>query len=346
VAGSDDSRVDELAFSRSGRLSVMTATSPRTSYSICEYSFPLGHRRARTVTVRIEDADKERSRFVDLMANSTSDDSALLVDRQGPILTLTLNRPKRKNALTRDMVLAITQHVFDAGADDETRVVVIRSTGDDFCTGMDLGQSNRERGSGSDDPEQQPAKPRIGHLQRSFQVGPHRMIATMEQAQVPIIASVRGWAAGIGNSLALSADFVIAGPTAKFWVPFVTKGFTPDSGNTWLLPRLVGLSRAKQMIMRGRPIDGQTAAEWGLVAECVPDHELDNTVDALASEMAAAATASVGFAKTLIHRNLEVGLNTALQTEGIYEEVAVRSDDFKEGMRAFAERREPRYTGR
>jgi 2-(1,2-epoxy-1,2-dihydrophenyl)acetyl-CoA isomerase len=266
----------------------------------------------------------------------------VLIERAGSIMTLTLNRPRRKNALTRDMVRTITEQVVDAGADDATRVVVIRAAGHDFCTGMEIGGDSSREGRGGGER----GKPRVGHLQRSFQVGPHRMIAAMEQAQVPIIAAVRGWAAGLGNALALSADFVIASPTAKFWVPFVTKGFTPDSGNSWLMPRLVGLARAKQMIMRGRPVDGETAASWGLVAECVPDDELDATVDALAVEMAGAATVAVGLAKTLIHRNLEVGLHTGLQTEGIYEELAVRSDDFKEGIKAFVEKRDPSYTGR
>jgi 2-(1,2-epoxy-1,2-dihydrophenyl)acetyl-CoA isomerase len=168
----------------------------------------------------------------------------------------------------------------------------------------------------------------------------------MEQAQIPIVAAVRGWAAGFGNAFALSADFVIASPSAKFWVPFVTKGFTPDSGNSWLLPRLVGLARAKEMVMRGRPIDGETAADWGLISRCVEDSELDATTDALAKELAEAATTSVGFAKLLLHRNLDISLFSALQIEGVTEEVAVRSEDFKEGMRAFGEKRPPTYSGR
>lgn len=281
------------------------------------------------------------------MNEELAKEAPLLVQRKGPVLTLTLNRPERKNALSHEMVVMMADEVIAAGADDVTRVVVIRAQGADFCSGMDLAQSNqRHRDADPGAAQAPPAKPRIGHLQRSFQVGPHRLIAAMEQAQVPIIAGVRGWAAGIGNALALSADFVIAGSSAKFWVPFVTKGFTPDSGNSWILPRLVGLPRAKEMVMRGRPIDGQTAASWGLISQCVGDDELDSAVDDLAAELARMATASVGFAKMLLHRNLEVSLYSALQIEGITEEVAVRSDDFKEGMRAFAEKRDPSYTGR
>ncbi|MFI5040379.1 MAG: enoyl-CoA hydratase/isomerase family protein [Acidimicrobiales bacterium] len=280
------------------------------------------------------------------MSDDRTDDQGaepVLVSRDGPVLTLTLNRPQRKNALSADMVHTITDAVEGAGSDDVTRVVVLRAVGDDFCSGIDLVQSNRRDEGPTSDPGR--TKPRAGHLQRSFHVGAHRMIEVLDGVQVPVVAGVRGWAAGIGNMLALSADVVIATPSARFWVPFVTKGFTPDSGNTWLLPRLVGLARAKEMVLRGKPVPGERAAAWGLVSECVAEEELESAVAAVVEELAGAATVSVGLAKTLLHRNLEVGLTAALQNEGIYEELAVRSDDFKEGMRAFAEKRPPSYTG-
>lgn len=266
-----------------------------------------------------------------------------LVARDGPVLRITLNRAHRKNALTYDMVSGIADTVDGAGQDDVTRVIVLRANGDDFCSGVDLGQSNSTSRPGAA-PEAR-TKPRVGHLQRSFIYGAHRMIRALDAVQVPVVSGVRGWAAGIGNMLALSADVVIATPSARFWVPFVTKGFTPDSGNTYLLPRLIGLTRAKEMVLRGRPVPGERAARWGLVSECVAEDELDAAVAAAVDEFAAAATVSVGLAKTLLHRNLECDLAGALQNEGVYEELAVRTDDFKEGMRSFAEKRDPRYTG-
>jgi len=271
-----------------------------------------------------------------------SDAPHLIVDRDGPVLRITLNRPDRKNALAVDMVTGITDAVDAAGQDDTTRVIVLRAAGTDFCTGIDLVQSNSavRRGGGEGQ-----ARPRTGHLQRGFTYGAHRMIRALDAVQVPVVAGVRGWAAGIGNMLALSADVVIATPSAKFWVPFVTKGFTPDSGNTYLLPRLVGLARAKEMVLRGKPVPGERAADWGLVSDCVPEDDLDPAVEAVVEEFAGAATVSVGLARTLLHRNLECDLAGALQNEGIYEEVAVRSDDFKEGMSAFGEKRDPSYTG-
>ncbi len=278
------------------------------------------------------------------MADEGSDGhEPVLVTRDGAVLTLTLNRPERKNALTDEMIATITEVVERAGDDDTTRVIVLRGAGSDFCSGFDLAQStSRERRAGR---EFRGGRPRTGHLQRGFQGGPHRMIEAFDRVQLPVVAGVRGWAAGIGNMLALSADVVVATPSANFWVPFVKKGFTPDSGNTWLLPRLVGIARAKEMILRGRPVNGETAATWGLVSECVPEEELDLALSTVTSELASAATLSVGLAKALIHRNLEVTLHAGLQNEGIYEELAVRSDDFKEGIRSFTEKRPPRYSG-
>lgn len=272
-----------------------------------------------------------------------TDKPPVLVTTQDGVLYLTLNRAERKNALTVSMIRSIIEQLELAAVDDRTRVVVLRAEGPDFCSGIDLIESNRrDRGSQADGGRN---RPRVGHLQRGFPLGAHRMIQAIMSVQLPVVSAVRGWAAGVGNALALSADFTIAADTAKFWVPFATKGFTPDSGNSWLLPRMVGLARAKEMLMRGRPVDGPTAAAWGLVSMCVSDTELERCVDETAAELAQMPTVAVGLTKSLVHGNLESGFTAALQSEGVYEELGVRSDDFKEGMRAFAEKREPRYTG-
>ncbi len=277
------------------------------------------------------------------MAGDAPDDKgeALLVQRRGGVMSVVLNRPDRKNALSTEMVSGITEAITQASVDDETRVVVITASGSDFCSGIDLVESNRP-GRGS---QSEARRPRTGHLQRGFHTGAHKMIQTIFAAQVPVVCGVQGWAAGIGNALALSADITIATDSAKFWVPFVTKGFTPDSGNSWLIPRLVGLARAKEMILMGMPVEGRRAAEWGLISQCVPEDELGEAVQQVAEDFARMATVSVGLAKALLHGNLESPLTVALQNEGIYEELAVRSDDFKEGMKAFAQKRTPEFTG-
>jgi 2-(1,2-epoxy-1,2-dihydrophenyl)acetyl-CoA isomerase len=273
--------------------------------------------------------------------SSKGGSDSLIVSRAGGVTSIVLNRPHRKNALTSDMVSGITETVVTASDDDDTRVVVITANGDDFCSGIDLVESNRP-GRGTGDGH---GRPRTGHLQRSLHTGAHRMIQAIFSAQVPVVAGVQGWAAGVGNALALSADVTVAADTARFWVPFVTKGFTPDTGNSWLLPRLVGLARAKEMVLRGKPVPGPRAEAWGLVSCCVPAGDLQATVDATVAEFASMPTVSVGLAKTLLHGNLDSPFAVALQNEAIYEELAVRSDDFKEGIRAFMDKRDPDFTG-
>jgi 2-(1,2-epoxy-1,2-dihydrophenyl)acetyl-CoA isomerase len=273
-------------------------------------------------------------------AQESSPEGDLLVTRDDGILRITLNRPDRRNALTAAMVDTMTETLESADLDDTTRVVVLRGAGADFCSGFDIGGPGGPGGGGTRE------RPRTGHMQRGLHANAHRLVRTLAEVQLPVVAAVRGWAAGFGNALALSADVVVATPDARFWVPFVPRGFTPDSATTYLLPRLVGLPRAKQMVLRGKPVDGATAAEWGLISECVADDELDAATDALVAEFAAAATVSVGLAKLLLHQNLGVDIGAALQNEAMAEELALRSDDFKEGMRAFGERRPPNYTGR
>jgi 2-(1,2-epoxy-1,2-dihydrophenyl)acetyl-CoA isomerase len=257
----------------------------------------------------------------------------------GPVRRITLDRADKRNAMTIAMFDAVSDAIVGAVADDAVRVVVIRGRGDHFCSGAEIG-------TGSSDRNEAPDKPRTGHLQRNLRASPHRMVRTLFEAEIPIVTGVQGYAAGIGNVLALAGDHVVAARSARFWVPFVARGFTPDSGTTFLLPRLIGVARAKEMILRGRKVDGALAAEWGLVSEVVDDNVLDDTVEAVVQEFARAPTVAVSLAKQLVFRGLTGDLNDALEREALTEELAVRSDDFKEGMRAFVQRRDPDYTGR
>ena len=259
----------------------------------------------------------------------------------GPVRRVTLDRPEKRNAMTIAMFDAVTDAVEGAVADDSVRVVVLRGRGDHFCAGAEIGTGDR-----TDDGDRKPAKPRTGHLQRNLRASPHRMIRTLFESEIPIVTGVQGYAAGIGNALALSGDHVVAARSAQFWVPFVARGFTPDSGTTFLLPRLVGVARAKEMILRGTRVDGTLAADWGLVSQVVDDGALDAAVEDVVQEFARAPTVALSLAKQLVHRGLTGDLADALEREALTEELAVRSDDFKEGMRAFAQHREPDYRGR
>jgi len=258
----------------------------------------------------------------------------------GAVRRITLDRADKRNAMTVAMFDAVTGAVEGAVADDAIRVVALRGRGDHFCSGAEIGTGDADAGS------ERPAKPRTGHLQRNLRASPHRMVRTLFEADIPIVTGVQGYAAGIGNALALAGDHVVAARSAQFWVPFVTRGFTPHSGTTFLLPRLIGVARAKEMILRGKRVDGATAAEWGLVSQVVDDDALDDAVEEVVAEFARAATVAVGLAKQLVYRNLTADLEEALEREGMAEELAVRSDDFKEGIRAFVQRRDPDYSGR
>lgn len=261
-----------------------------------------------------------------------------LID-DGPVLRLTLTRPKAGNAINHAVMAGLLSALDRASRSDEVRVIALTAHGRNFCTGVDLAEAN--------DPAGQPtARPRAGYIQRRMNLGAHQLVRAFAELQLPVVVGVRGWVAGLGNSLALLSDYIVASETAKFWTPFVGRGFTPDSGSSYLLPRLIGLPRAKEMLLLGRPVDATKADRWGMVNEVVADEELEQRVEQAVQEFARAATASVGLAKALVHRNLDADLSQALVQEGLMEEVSLRSADFKEGIASLMQKRDPDYTGR
>lgn len=259
----------------------------------------------------------------------------LAITTDGPILRVTLDRPERRNALTRQMVAELARIVRDAAADDDTRVLVLSGSGSDFCSGIDLTQPH----------EQEARRPRTGHVERRLGSTVHPLIDAMLMAEIPVVTAVDGWAIGIGCVLALAGDYVIATKEARFWTPFVGRGFTPDSGTTWLMPRLIGMARARDMILRARVVDAAEALSWGMVNRVVSADALETEVQGIAAEFTAAATVAVGLAKALLARNVSASLDAALYNEAMAQELAFRSADFKEGTAAFAARRAPLYCG-
>jgi 2-(1,2-epoxy-1,2-dihydrophenyl)acetyl-CoA isomerase len=266
----------------------------------------------------------------------TTQEPELGVRQEGPVLRLRLQRPERRNAMTREMLAQLIDRIENAPDDAEVRVIVLSGEGEHFCSGMDLTAVNVKS-------EQ---KPRVGDIQRRMPRGANRLIQAMLGVQIPIVCAVRGWASGLGCHLALASDFAIASKTARFVEPFVGRGFTPDSGATYLLPRLVGLARARQMLLLGREIDGEQAAAWGLIHEVVEDEALESATEEITSQLAESATIALGLTKWLMHRSLDLDLADSLANEAFALELAARSRDFKEGMAAFAKKRAPRYEGR
>ena len=171
-----------------------------------------------------------------------SDEPVVRARAEDGVLTIELNRPHRRNAMGHDGMDLLVQHLTAAATDESLRVIHLTGVGDHFCAGSDWVSVNNASGE----------KPRAAGIVRRTPVQAHRVIELLVEVQLPVVATVRGYAAGLGCHLALAADITIAAEDALFWEPFAERGFTPDSGGTWLLPRLVGVARAKRMLQIGR----------------------------------------------------------------------------------------------
>jgi 2-(1,2-epoxy-1,2-dihydrophenyl)acetyl-CoA isomerase len=257
---------------------------------------------------------------------------------KGEVLWLTLSSPRRGNALNDVSIEALIRAFERAATDDDLRAVLLTGAGETFCSGFDIVGRNA-RGADAH-------KPRTGSIQRRLPTQANRLIPLMLEVQLPIVCAVRGMAVGIGAQLAVAADFTVAAHEATFWYPFLRRGFTPDSGSTWLLPRLVGPVRARQLLMLDRKLSGTEAAEWGLVHEAVPDADVLKTATGLAERLASSATVALGLTKMLLNTAPQHDLTRHLADEAFAMELGARSQDFREGMKAFTERRPPTFGGR
>jgi 2-(1,2-epoxy-1,2-dihydrophenyl)acetyl-CoA isomerase len=264
----------------------------------------------------------------------------LAVEHDGAVLHVRLDRPERRNALTDEMVLALIETIEAAGSDESVRVIALSGTGDDFCSGFDLGQ----RGKG--DGKSAAGAARAGATQRRMRWQVNRLIPTMLETQTPIVTAAKGWIIGLGLHLVLASDFAVVADDARLRAPFATMGFTPDSGGSWLLPRLAGVARAKEMLMLGHEVTGAQAASWGMVHRAAPVDRVDAAADEVIDELRSAATVAVGLSKLLIHRGLSVDLERHLADEALAIELSSRSDDFHEHARARREKRDPKFEGR
>jgi 2-(1,2-epoxy-1,2-dihydrophenyl)acetyl-CoA isomerase len=259
------------------------------------------------------------------------------------VLRLVLDRPDKRNALDDGMVSAMIDRVDEAGRDEAVRVILLTGAGDHFCGGFDIVSRNdgvgRNTGGGGQ-------KPRAGSIQRRLPSQAHRLIPLLLTVQTPVVCAARGWAAGIGLHLLLAADIAVVADDARLWEPFSERGFTPDSGGTWLLPRRIGEVRAREMLLLGRPVDGTEASRWGLVHGSVPDDQLEAAAESIVLEVAKGPTVALGLTKWLLHAGTSLTLEEHLRNEAFALELSSRSEDFREGLTAFKEKRPPDFKGR
>ncbi len=254
---------------------------------------------------------------------------------------ITLNRPEVRNAITHDQRERVIELLDAASAQVEIGAVVLTATGEGFCTGADLRAGRR------------PAPPRpegapdriIGDASRMIRRGAQRLISAVLDCEKPVVGAVNGTAAGIGAHLAFACDLVVAAEEARFIEVFVRRGISPDGGGAYLLPRLIGLQKAKELIFFGDDLYAEDAAKLGLVNRVVPREQLELAAGELAQRLAVGPTKAIGMAKWLLNRSLESDRRTAFDEEAWAQELIVGTADAGEGLRAFAERRAPEFKG-
>ncbi|MGW3095565.1 enoyl-CoA hydratase/isomerase family protein [Streptomyces sp. NPDC001102] len=247
---------------------------------------------------------------------------------------LTLNRPEALNALTPGQRDLLVELLAGASADPDVRAVVLTGTGRGFCAGADLrgGAAGGERVAGD--------------VARMIRMGAQRLIAAVLDCEKPVIAAVNGTAAGLGAHLALACDLVLAAESAKFIEVFVRRGLVPDGGGAYLLPRLVGPRRAKELMFFGDALSAADAERIGLVNRVVPEAELDKTAREWAARLAAGPTRALALTKQLVNASLDGDRTAAFAAEAAAQEINMTTADAQEGVRSFVERRSPEYRGR
>ena len=257
----------------------------------------------------------------------------ILVTTDGPLRTITLNRPEKLNAFTADMHLAFRAALEAARDDDACRAVLLTGAGRGFCAGQDLGDRDPAKGE----------VPDLGETLRNFFNPNIRLIRDMPK---PTIAAVNGAAAGAGANIALACDIVLAARGAKFLQAFARIGLIPDAGGSWTLTHLVGPARARGLAMLAEPLPAETAADWGLIWKAVDDDDLMTEARDLAGKLATGPTTGLALTKQAILAATENTLEEQLELEAELQSRAGATDDYREGVTAFLEKRRPDFTGR
>jgi 2-(1,2-epoxy-1,2-dihydrophenyl)acetyl-CoA isomerase len=274
------------------------------------------------------------------MADDRPLESQLTAREEGGVLWLTLDRPEAGNAITHAQRDRLIDLLAQAGERVETRAVVLTATGRHFCTGADL----RAQPAPPARPEGAPDRV-VGDVSRMLGLGAQRLVSALLDCDKPIIAAVNGTAAGLGAHLAFACDLVLAAEGARFIEVFARRGLVPDGGGCWLLPRLTGLQRAKELVFFGDDLPAAEAERLGLVNRVVPADELAPLAAEWAGRLAAGPTRAIGLAKGLLNRSLDSDRATAFREEALAQELNMGAADADEGVAAFVERRDPVYRG-
>ena len=260
-------------------------------------------------------------------------DTTILVDLRPGYRVITLNRPDKLNAVNDAMRQALRRALGDAEADVSCRALLLTGAGRGFCTGQDL--SDRLAKSGE--------SMVLGGAQETFY---NPLVRKLRSLPFPVVAAVNGVAAGAGANIALACDIVLAGRSANFIQSFARVGLVPDSGGTWILPRLVGSARAKGLALLAEPLSAEKAEQWGLIWKCVDDAALASEAQKLCEHFATAPTQGLALIKQALNASAGNSLDAQLDLERDLQKVASLTPDYAEGVRAFIEKRKANFTGR
>jgi len=269
-------------------------------------------------------------------------DDLILYEVTDGIARITINSPDKGNALAADMRDRLADRFHLASEDLAVRVVLLRGAGErHFCTGAALGGPQKPT-----PPKPEGAPDRVmGDPARLIRRGWQALVASVLDCEKPVIAAINGAAAGGGAQLALACDLTVMADSARIIEVFVRRGIMPDAGGAYLLPRLIGLHRAKELMFLGDDCDAATAERIGLVNRVVPSVELDTVTTALAERFLSLPTKAISLTKRLLNRSLESSREQSFDDEAFFQELIVGTEDSREGISAFMERREPTFKG-
>ncbi|MBM96298.1 MAG: 2-(1,2-epoxy-1,2-dihydrophenyl)acetyl-CoA isomerase [Oceanospirillaceae bacterium] len=258
----------------------------------------------------------------------------ILYSVEDGVAILSLNRPKALNSFNEAMHLEVKQALKATAKNPEVRALLLTAEGRGFCAGQDL--SDRNVDPDADAPD----------LGLSIERFYNPLIKTLQDLPMPVICAVNGVAAGAGANIPLACDLVLAARSAKFIQAFCKIGLVPDSGGTWFLPRLIGMARAKQLALLGTPIKAEQAEEWGMIYRAVDDEALREEALTLAKQLATQPTQGLALIKRALNSSVSNSFDEQMTLERDLQRLAGRTEDYREGVKAFMEKRNPEFKGR